>query len=77
MSNQSQGAPHPAYSAPSSAPPFALPPPDYEPLPPCTRTFTAWNGHTFTEHDPATGAVVATGEVEVASAYTHTPGASQ
>lgn len=54
---------HPAYAAPSSAPPFALPPPDGEPLPPCTRTFTAWDGAAFTEIDPATGAVVATGVV--------------
>lgn len=62
------------YSAPSAASVYALAEPDLEPLPRPTRTEVVWDerpaegGRTltsWTEIDPATGAVLATGAVQL------------
>lgn len=49
------------YSAPSTASVYALAEPDLEPLPRPTRTGVVWDEHAWTEIDPATGDVLATG----------------
>lgn len=67
---------HEGYSAPSAASIYALAEPDLEPLPRPTRTEVVWDegpaegGRTekrWTEIDPATGAVLATGSVPLHS----------
>lgn len=51
------------YSAPALGSVYGLATPDSEPLPEPTRTATLWQGRGWIEIDPATGAVVARGEV--------------
>jgi len=55
---------HPAYAAPSSTPPFALPPPDPAPLTGPTRTALLWEGPAWFEIEPSTGRVLASGSSE-------------
>lgn len=58
-SNRAEG-----YSAPSAASIYALAEPDFsEPLPRPTRTGVVWDEDAWTEIDPKTGAVLATGTV--------------
>jgi hypothetical protein len=55
---------HPAYAAPSSAPPFALPPPDAAPLTGPTRAALLWDGPAWFEVDPRSGRVIETGTMD-------------
>jgi hypothetical protein len=61
---------HPAYHGPAQpGSPFRLSRPDFTPLPSPTRTLTVWADRmdggrrvgTWTEYDPATGAIIAEG----------------
>lgn len=56
------------YSAPSAASVYALAEPDLEPLPRPTRTGVVWDEQAWTEIDPATGDVIATGIISNHSA---------
>lgn len=51
----------------TTASPFALTPPDNDPLPRLTRTAILWEGPAWTEIDPATGEVIDHGNAEAAA----------